>query len=417
MSVPAIVIGVVSALALWAVDTVAEQLEGVLWTSLPGSFGMTGAEPWWIFTVLTFTGIAVGLVVWLMPGHGGPDTATTELVAPPMKLSALPSLLIVVILALAGGVSLGPENPIIAINTALAVAIVARMSKAVPPEFVGALAASATIGALFGTPVAAALVFTGLVAGMKTGGTLWDRLFLPLVAAGAGSVTTYLLGGGFGAMYAATPYGAPQAFDLLLGSIVACAAAAFGLIAVYLFPLVHRAFRALRHPILYITLGGVILGILGAIGGPITLFKGLEQSGELLQNSDDYDAGQLVVILVVKLLALVVAASAGFRGGRVFPAVFLGVTAGLLGSALLPGLPASLAVACGVLGLTLAIARDGWIAIFVAVAIVGDVTVLPMLCIIVLPTWLVVTKARQMLIGPADLAREAGFVPEAGSVR
>ena len=72
----------------------------------------------------------------------------------------------------------------------------------------------------------------------------------------------------------------------------------------------------------------------------------------------------------------------------------------------MPGLPLSLAVACGVLGIVLAVARDGWVALFVAVAIIDDVTVLPMLCIIVLPAWLVVTRARQMLITPADLARE-----------
>lgn len=410
MSVPALVIGVVSALSLWLVDYVAGLLHDVLWTNAPAAFGISGDAPWWIFTILTLTGIAVGLTVWLVPGHAGVDSATTELVAPPLKLSVLPGLLLAVILSLAGGVSLGPENPIIAVNTALAVGIGAWMAKAAPTPIIAAMAASATIGALFGTPVAAALVFTGIVAGFKTGGSLWDRLFLPLVAAGAGSVTTYLLGGGFGAGYSGEPYGAPQPFDLLTGSVIACAAAAFGLIGVYLLPPVHRAFRMLRHPFLYITVGGILLGVLGMLGGPITLFKGLEQSEELLQNPGDYSLGQLVVILVIKMLALVVAAGAGFRGGRVFPAVFLGVTAGLIGHALLPAVPMSLAVACGVLGLTLAIARDGWIAIFIAVAMVGDVTVLPMLCIIVLPAWLVVTKAREMLITPADLAKEATSV-------
>jgi H+/Cl- antiporter ClcA len=314
-------------------------------------------------------------------------------------------------LSLAGGVSLGPENPIIAINVSLAVALVARMSKAVPAPLVGALAISATIGALFGTPVAAALVFTGMVGEFKMGGSLWDKLFLPLVAAGAGSVTTYLVGGGFGAEAPFDPYGGPQPFDLLLGAMVACAAAAFGLVGITLFPLVHRAFHALRHPLLFTTLGGVVLGILGAIGGPITLFKGLDQSAQLLADPGDYPPGQLTVILLVKLAALVVAASAGFRGGRIFPAVFLGVAAGLLGGALLPGLPLSLAVACGILGVVLAIARDGWVALFVAVALVDDITVLPMLCIIVLPTWLIVTKAREMLITPDDLARERPPAP------
>ncbi|WP_203581447.1 ion channel protein [Microbacterium hibisci] len=406
LSIPAILIGVLSALSLRLLDLIADQLDGVLWTSLPGSLGIASDSPWWIFAVLTVTGIAVGLVVWLVPGHAGPDSATTELASTPLPLSVLPGLAIVLILGLAGGVSLGPENPIIAINVSLAVALVARLSKAVPAQLIGALAISATIGALFGTPVAAALVFTGMVGEFKMGGSLWDKLFLPLVAAGAGSVTTFLVGGGFGADAPFDPYGAPQPFDLLLGAVVACAAAAFGLIGIYLFPLVHRAFHALRHPLLFTALGGVVLGALGAIGGPITLFKGLEQSEQLLADPGDYAPGELTVILLVKLAALVVAASAGFRGGRIFPAVFLGVAAGLLGGALLPGLPLSLAVACGILGVVLAIARDGWVALFVAVALVDDVTVLPMLCIIVLPAWLLVTKAREMLITPADLARE-----------
>jgi H+/Cl- antiporter ClcA len=408
LSIPALVIGVLSAVTLRLLEWVASFLEDALWTGAPGALGISPDSPWWIFAVLTFTGITVGLVVWLAPGHAGPDSATTELEPHPLKLAVLPGLAVVVILSLAGGVSLGPENPIIAINVSLAVALVARIAKAVPAEMIGVLAISATIGALFGTPVAAALVFTGVVGQLKAGGSLWDKLFLPLVAAGAGSVTTYLLGGGFGAAQPLDPYGSPQPFDLLLGSVVACLAAAFGLVGVYLFPLVHRAFHALRHPMLYIVLGGMVLGLLGMIGGPITLFKGLDQSAELLSDPSAYTPAQLAVILLVKLAALVVAASAGFRGGRIFPAVFLGVAAGMLGGALLPGLPFGLAVACGVLGLVLAIARDGWIALFVAVAIVGDVTVLPMLCIIVLPAWLTVTWARPMLITPADLARERG---------
>jgi len=406
MSIPALLIGVISALALAFVNWVAGLLHDVLWTNAPAAFGISGNAPWWIFTVLMVTGIAVGLVVWLMPGHAGPDSATTELVSAPLKLGVLPGLVLAIILSLAGGVSLGPENPIVAINVALAVALAGRIAKAAPTPIIAAMAASGTIGALFGTPVAAALVFTGMAAGFKMGGSLWDRLFLPLVSAGAGSVTTFLLGGAFGAAYAGTPYGAPQPFDLLTGSVVACASAAFGLIAVYLFPLVHRLFHALRHPLLSLTAGGVVLGLLGMLGGPLTLFKGLEQSDTLLKDPTAYSTGQLTLFLVVKTLALVVAASAGFRGGRIFPAVFIGVTAGLLGHALIPGLNMSLAIACGVLGVVLTIARDGWIAIFIGVAMVGDVTVLPMLCIIVLPAWLVVTKTREMLIGPADLAKE-----------
>ncbi|KAA9108568.1 ion channel protein [Microbacterium rhizomatis] len=398
MAIPALLIGILSALTLWGLEQVASVLETAIWTTLPTVLHVDPAG-WWIVLILTATGAAVGLVVWLVPGHGGVDSATTELISPPLRLMALPSLIIVVVLALAGGVSLGPENPIIAINTALAVAIVSRFFRAVPQQIVLLLAASATIGALFGTPVAAALVFTGVVAAAKAPGSLWDRLFLPLVAAGAGGIVTNMLGGGLGVVTGIEPYASTSIpLDALWGACVACAAVLAGLIGVFVFPYLWRAFRALKYPIVYTTVGGLILGVLGVIGGPITLFKGLDQSAELLSDPSAYSGGQLALFTGIKIIALAVAAAAGFRGGRVFPAVFIGVSFGMLAHALVPSIPLGLAVACGVLGLTLAIARDGWIALFIAVAIVGDITLLPVLCVIILPAWLVVRSAPEMLI-------------------
>ena len=78
--------------------------------------------------------------------------------------------------------------------------------------------------------------------------------------------------------------------------------------------------RANKWILTPLTVGGLILGILGFIGGPITMFKGLTQMGELLKDPGQYDAGQLAVIAGIKIVALLVAASALFRGGRVFPA-------------------------------------------------------------------------------------------------
>lgn len=412
LSIPALVIGAASALVLWLVDLLAEQLHVVLWEALPGVFGADAATPWWILVVLTATGAAVGLVVQFAPGHAGADSATTELDAPPMPLLVVPSLLVAVVLSLAGGVSLGPENPIIAINTALAVALLARLSKAVPQQLVVLLASAATIGALFGTPVAAALVLTGTVAAVKAGGALWDKLFLPLAAAGAGAITMHLLGGS-SISFAVTPMGEVEPVFLLTGLLVAAVSALAGILAAWALPVVHRAFHSLRHPLLFTTLGGLVLGLLGMIGGPMTLFKGLEQTGELIEHPERYGAGQLALFAGIKIVALVIAAAAGFRGGRIFPAVFIGVAIGLLGYALIPGLPLSLAIACGALGIVLAATKDGWIAIFVGVALVGDPLVLPLLCVIVLPVWLLVTKAPELVVHPSE--RPGAVAPPAAS--
>jgi H+/Cl- antiporter ClcA len=388
LAVPAVLVGVVAA----------DLLSNVIWTTVPDALNVD-PDGWWIILVLTVTGLAVGIALQVLPGHGGPDSATTELVGPPLPLRSLPGLALVTLLGLAGGVSLGPENPIIAINTAIMVAIFSRLVPGVSAQVATLLAASATIGALFGTPVAAALVFTGLVAAVRTGGSLWDKLFLPLAAAGAAGITMHLLGAPPFA-FDMPAYGPPQAFDILIGAAVACAVTIVGLAALAVFPFVYRALHALRHPIIVATLGGLILGILGFLGGPITMFKGLTQMGELLKDPTEYDAGQLAIIAGIKIVALLVAASALFRGGRVFPAAFIGVALGLLVSALFPSANMSLVVACAVLGMVLVVARDGWLALFVAVAIPGDIALLPVLCIVVLPAWLLVSQAPEFRILP-----------------
>jgi H+/Cl- antiporter ClcA len=397
LSIPAIIVGVVSALVLYALDELALLLEHWFWDALPNAIGVTPGSGWWTFAMLTVVGLAVGLVIRFVPGHGGPDSAAHELIGPPIPLRTVPSLLLVTVLALAGGVSLGPEGPIVAINTAILVTLVRRLWPRVPVQLIVMMTAAGTIGALFGTPLAAALVFTGMVGAIMLGAALWDKLFLPLVAAGAGATTMILLDQPSFALDLPA-YDSVAPLDLLTVTVIAGIAAALGLGAAALMPRLHAAFRLLRNPVLYVTLGGMVLGLLGAIGGPITLCKGLTQMGELTSTRGQYAAGGLILVTLVKVAALVVAAAAGFRGGRIFPAVFIGVALGLSVSALIPTIPPALAVAGGVLGVVLAVARDGWIALFVAVAVTGGTTVIPLLCVAILPAWLLVSRGPEMIV-------------------
>lgn len=411
LSVPAALIGVVSAVVLFALDELSHFLQDFLWGTLPGWAGADPNSGWWIFGTLSLTGLAVGLIVALVPGHGGRDSATTELIAPPIPMLALPTLALVAVLGLAGGVSLGPENPIIAINTALLAFIVHKIAPRIPVNMIVMLVVAGTIGALFGTPVAAALVFTGIVAGLKAGGSLFDRLFLPLVAAGAGAIMMSILGPPFEPLKL-PPLGVPDGFDIGGSILIAIVATLVGLVVIYVFPFIHRFFHRMGSPIIFTTLGGMVLGILGVIGGPITLFKGGTQAEQLLSNEASYSLGALLLIAGVKIVALLVASSAGFRGGRIFPAVFIGVDVGLIAHALMPAVPLGLAIASATLGFVLVVARDGWIALFLAVAVVGDASVLSVLCLAVLPAWLLVSRAPEMVIHPHEPESSSTPPPE-----
>ncbi len=189
LSIPAILIGIASSLVLIVAMKIAAILQSILWSDLPAHVGIAADSPLWIIAILTLTGIAVGLVVRFSPGHGGPDPATESLIGAPIATNALPGLLAALILGLAGGVSLGPEHPIMVVNIALAVALGSRLFPRVSSLDWTILAASGTIGALFGTPVAAALIFSQTL-NNSSDVPLWDRLFAPLLAAAAGALTT-----------------------------------------------------------------------------------------------------------------------------------------------------------------------------------------------------------------------------------
>lgn len=399
LSIPALVIGVVSALVLVGVDELAALLQLGLWSALPETLGVDPESPLWIFGMLTAIGAIIGLIVWLAPGHAGPDPATTGLEEEPLGLRVVPGLLLASIIGLGGGVSLGPEGPIIAINVSLVVAVIALLRLPIPTHLAIVLTTSATVGALFGAPAAAALILTGMVAMAKGGGSLWDRLFLPLVAAGTGAVVSALFAQP-SLKLDIPPLGRPEWVDLLSAAVIASVAIVLGIGAVWLFPLIHRWFHALRHPFLSILAGGIVLGALGALGGSITLFKGLEQSTDLIAQAPSMTVGALVLVTVVKLIAVLVASGSGFRGGRIFPSVFVGVGVGLIAHALIPAIPEGLAIASGVMGLVLVSARDGWLALFLGVAVVGDVGVLPVLCLAILPAWLLISRRPLLLVAP-----------------
>ncbi|MFI7338818.1 ion channel protein [Streptomyces sp. NPDC050085] len=396
--VPALAVGIGCSLLFLAVSGVAEKLQDVLWGDLPDALGIGGYSSLWMIVMLTATGVLVGLVVWKAPGHAGPDPATLGLGGEkPLAPYVLPGLVVATALMLAGGPSLGPENPIIATNVAVAFWLGTKLLPKAPGTLWVSLASAATLGALFGTPVAAALVVSEALAGrpMPIRGSLWDNLFAPLLAASAGALTTTLV---------ASPsfdlglpsFGRPGWADLLSAIVVACAAAVLGMAAVYLFPYVHRAFWGLKHPMLMLPLGGLVLGLLGALGGHLTLFKGLHEVGELAADPDGWSAGRFAVMTVVKLAALLVAASCGFRGGRIFPAVFIGAAFGLCAHALVPGVNVSVGIAAGVLGMLLAITRQGWVSLFTAAVLVSSPAILALMCIASLPAWLLVTGRPQM---------------------
>jgi H+/Cl- antiporter ClcA len=265
LSVPAILIGIACSLILIGAMKVAALLQRVLWSNLPAQLGVSADSPLWIIAMLTATGIAVGLVVRYSPGHAGPDPATESLIGAPIATGALPGLLAALILGLAGGVSLGPEHPIMVVNIALAVAVGSRLFPRVSSLDWTILAASGTIGALFGTPVAAALIFSQTL-NSSNESPLWDRLFAPACRRRGRADDRAVFPSPF---HAADPALWPDALRRYLsGMIVALIAIAVGMVAVWCLPRLHALMHRLKNPILTLGIGGCCWGSWGPLADP-----------------------------------------------------------------------------------------------------------------------------------------------------
>ena len=111
-----------------------------------------------------------------------------------------------------------------------------------------------------------------------------------------------------------------------------------------------------------------------------------------------FSTSDYFLLAVIKLAALVVAAASGFRGGRIFPAVFVGVALGLMLHEHVPAVPAAITVSCAILGIVLVVTRDGWLSLFMAAVVVPNTTLLPLLCIVMLPAWLLLAGKPMMMV-------------------
>lgn len=77
-------------------------------------------------------------------------------------------------------------------------------------------------------------------------------------------------------------------------------------------------------------LSGAVLGLLYLLGGQDVEFSGSVGTQLLTSQQSTIGAGILTVMIITKLLATAWSKASGYRGGLVFPSIFIGVALGLL---------------------------------------------------------------------------------------
>jgi H+/Cl- antiporter ClcA len=347
----------ISAAAYYFLQLV-NALQSWVYTDLPRALGFAAAPLWWPLPMLGIAGVLVGLTIQHLPGKGGHspvDGFTPGAVPKPVEL---PGVLLAALTSLGLGVVLGPEAPLIALGAGLALCAVRLARRDVPQRAAAVVAAAgsfAAISALLGSPITGAFL---LMEASGLGGATLGLVLLPgLLAAGVGSLIFVGLNAltGLGpaslALPGLPPYAHPDiaqfGWALVIGVLAALVGSGVRWLATGLRSHVERRI-VLLAPTVGLAVAGLAIAYAAATGHSASdvLFSGEAGLDPLLRHSAGYSVGALLMLLVCKGLAYGLSLSS-FRGGPVFPAIYIGAAGGIALSHL-PGLPLVAGVAMGI---------------------------------------------------------------------
>jgi H+/Cl- antiporter ClcA len=297
-------------------------------------------------------------VILRLPGRGGHVPADgLKAGGPQTQPLELPGVLLAALATLGLGLVLGPEAPLIALGLGLGALAMRSLKKDAPDQAVGLMAAAgsfAAVATIFGSPLIGAVL---ILEAAGLGGPTLPVVLLPgLTAAGIGSLVFIGFGSFSGFSTAAwslsafplPPFGGPTwgnfAWTILLSIVAAVAVFAILELARWSKRLVEQRLFLLTIAA-GLAVGGLAIAFAEATGETpnAVLFSGQEEFGGLFSSAATVSLSTLALLLVFKGLAWSLSLG-NFRGGPTFPAIFLGVTAGLLAGHL-PGYDETLAVA------------------------------------------------------------------------
>ena len=325
-----------------------DEIQEYLFDTLPHDLFAGGVPAWWPVPWLALCGLLTALVVDRLPGNGGHSPALGFQTGGPVTGRELPAVFLAALATLGLGAVLGPEAPLIAIGGGLAALTVHLAKKDAPPMALTIMASAgsfAAVSTLLGSPLLGAFL---IMEAAGIGGVTLSLVALPgLLASGIGAIVFVGMDAwtGLGTFSlaltsvppAVEPTLATMAWAVPMGAAGAVLGWVIRWIGLSLRPVVHRR-RVLVTTGLGLLVGATAMLYELVSGNSFTevLFSGQEALPALVEDTADYSLGVLLLLVVCKTFVYGVSLSA-FRGGPVFPAMFVGAVMGVAASHL-PGM-------------------------------------------------------------------------------
>jgi len=343
----AALIGIPLSLVAFGFLAVVHELEHLVWHTLPENLGYHELPAWWPIVTIGFAGVLVGVVVKFLPGKGGhvPALGLAAGATPP---HFLPGVVLASGASLVLGAVVGPEGPLIAMGGGLALLAVRRIPASGDPQAVAVISAAgsaAAISVIFGNPLVAAVMFVEVV-GLARRQAMF--LLLPcLVASGVGALVFTGLGDWTGFKTGSLSIPGLEPTHLEVADVVWAIplGLAVAVITWCAFAIGRRTADLAGSHLLTVTVGaGLVAGCSAALYAIVTdhspeevALSGQATLSVLAAHPEAWSTGALSMLLICKCLAYGVCIGV-FRGGPVFPAIFIGAVVGLLAVAVIPNI-------------------------------------------------------------------------------
>ncbi len=412
----AAVIGAPISAAAYFFLALVTKLQGWIFSSLPHALGFHAEPMWWPVLPLVLAGVLVPLAIKYLPGTGGHSPADGFKAGGAPGQAELPGVVLAALATLSLGVVLGPEAPLIALGGGLGICAIRLVKRDAPDRTKAVVAAAgsfAAISTLLGSPLLGAFL---LMEASGLGGATLELVLVPgLLAAGIGSLIFIGLDSatGLGTFSLAIPHlphlGPPTIGEFGWALAIGLAAAILGTGIRWLgLALRDRTERwtMLATPLIGLAIAGLAIGYAAGTGKGTSevLFSGQNALGPLIDHASGYTVGALLLLLVCKGLAYGGSLSS-FRGGPIFPAMFLGAAGGIALSHL-PGLPLVAGAAMGIGAMTAVLLRLPFTAVLLATLLLSSdgLQVMPLAIVAVVVAY--VASAR-FVPPPAQAAEPA----------
>jgi H+/Cl- antiporter ClcA len=413
----AALIGLPVSAAAYGFLVAVDQLQTLFFKDLPPDLGFDHVPVWWPAPLLAIAGLATAAAIRFLPGTGGHSPADGLKTGGALPVGELPGVVLAALATLTFGVVLGPEAPLIAVGSGLGVLAVQLATRGGADDRTRAVVAAAgsfaAIATLFGSPLLGAFL---LLEASGLGGPMLGIVLVPgLLAAGLGSLIFLGLDSltGLGSLSLTVPglppTGPPTVamfgWAIAIGILAPLAGLAIRSLALAVRPHAERRMLIVM-PLLGLAIAGLAIGFAEVTdkGSSDVLFSGQSALGGLIDHASSWSVGALLALLAAKGIAYGLSLSA-FRGGPVFPAMFLGAAGGLALSHL-PGLDPVPAAAMGIGAMSAVMLTLPLTAVLLATILLGADGIQAMPLVIVAVTVAYVLDAR-LRPAPAAPAPEA----------